>query len=170
VFDNSKAPVLVDYFLDPGYIYVTLRPAQISAVLGSCVAVCIHDRKRNISGMNHFQYPQVTDPSEATARYGNVATLALIRMMAKEGSKLKHMEAQIFGGANNAKMCPKNIGRENVMAARKVLARERVALVSEDVGGEKGRKIVFDTFRNQVAVVRVDNIRKGDWYPYQSDR
>ncbi len=167
---NQEALVPFDYFLEPGYIYVTARPTHISAVLGSCVAVCVYDRKNNVAGMNHFQYPVAPDKDHATARYGDVSTRALIRMMIEEGSKLRHLEAQIFGGGYNTGISNKNIGRENVMVARRVLAKERVKVVSEDIGGEKGRKVVFQTGANQIAVIKVDRIRKGDWYPYQGER
>ncbi len=63
-----------------------------------------------------------------------------------------------------------DVGRDNVRTARNVLARERLQIVSEDVGGRKGRKIVFDTEKNEVVIIKVDKIRARDWYPYESDR
>ncbi len=63
-----------------------------------------------------------------------------------------------------------DVGRDNIRTARKVLARERLQIVSEDVGGRKGRRIVFDTEKNEVVIIKVDKIRARDWYPYESDR
>jgi len=166
--NNTLQPL--DYFLQPGYILVTAKPTLISAVLGSCVAVCIYDRKRKLGGMNHFQLPATKDLEKATARYGNAATFALIRMMLQQGSKIKHLEAQLFGGAHNSEVSPENIGQKNIRAAKKILAKARVKLVSEDVGGQKGRKIVFNTGNNEVAVLKVDRLRKEDWYPYENPR
>ncbi len=163
-------PTPVDYFLEPGYIFVAAKPAMISGVLGSGVSVCIYDRKRKTGGMNHFKYPFIGEKRMSTAIYGNVSTLALIRMMIKDGSKRKHLEAQIFGGAHNLSLSKKNIGRENIMMAKRILARERIDLVSEDVGGEKGRKVVFNTSKNEVAVMKVERLRAGDWYPYEESR
>ncbi len=151
--------VQAKYFLEPGYLLVATRPTLMGTVLGSCVAVCIYDRKRKVGGMNHFQLPSTTEPDKATAYYGNVATLALIRMMFDGGSKTEHLEAQIFGGAYNPKLCSKDTGRNNVEAARKVLAKKQIRVVSEDVGGEKWRKIVFNTHTNEIAVMRVNKIR-----------
>ena len=138
-------------------------------MLGSCVAVCLWDQKRKVGGMNHFQFPSTAEQKEATAIFGNVATFALIRMMIKEGSKVKHLEAQIFGGANDPRLSLKNVGHENVRTARKILAQARIRIVSEDIGGEKGRKIVFNTATNEVAILRVEKLRKGDWFPYDSE-
>lgn len=168
--DDNRSVAASNYLLKPGYIYIADPRTVMSTVLGSSVSVCLFDRKRNVAGMNHFRLPFTKDPSKATADYGNVATLTLIRMMIRDGSELKHLEAQIFGGAFNAEISKKDIGRDNVVAARKVLVREKIRIVSEDIGGEKGRKIVFDPVKNETAVIKVDRLRKGDWYPYESDR
>ena len=170
MFDESNDLVPRSYFLEPGHIVVITQPAIISTVLGSCVAVCICDSRRMVGGMNHFQLPRARDPKKATARYGDAATLALIRMMIKEGSETRHLEAQVFGGACNREVCSKDVGRENVMVAKKVLAARQVRVVSEDVGGEKGRKLVFNTDTNEIAVVKVESLRRGDWYPYCDGR
>lgn len=170
MFERSGLPVAENYFLKPGYILVPEAPTIISTVLGSCVAVCLFDCARKIGGMNHFPLPSTANPKEATARYGNVATLTLIGMMLEGGSNIKNLEAQVFGGAFKRETCATNIGLENIKVARKILARKRIPIASEDVGGEKGRKIVFDTSLNEVAVIKVDKIRKGDWYPYLAQR
>ena len=167
---KTDSPVLANYFLRPGYIFLPSRAAAISAVLGSSVSVCIYDRKRKVGGMNHFKLPHTRERRSATPVYGNVSTLALIRMLLEDGSKRKHLEAQIFGGAYNFTVCPQNVGRENTKIARRILAREGISVVSEDVGGEKGRKVVFSTDSNEIAVLHVDRLRTSDWFPYEDER
>jgi chemotaxis protein CheD len=169
VINESNLPVELNYFLKPGYIFLPTKPALISTVLGSCVAVCLYDRKRKIGGMNHFQLPATSEKKTATACYGNIATRALVLMMIREGSKVKHLEAQIFGGAHDKMFSLKNIGHENIRAARRVLAQAHIKIVSEDVGGEKGRKIIFNTASNEVAILKVDKLRKEDWFPYNHE-
>lgn len=168
--ENGSSPASVTYFLEPGYIFVATRPTVISSVLGSAVSVCIYDRKRKLGGMNQFQLPEVRERDKATARYGNAATLALVRMMEENGCTVKSMEAQIIGGAFNRAVSGEDIGRTNVGVARRVLGRKGVRIVSEDVGGVKGRKVIFNTGVNEVAVMKVDRLRTGDWYPYEEDR
>lgn len=167
---TSSTPAVVNYFLKPGYIFLAKEPSIVSAVLGSCVSVCIYDQKRQIGGMNRFQLPCIYKKNEATAMYGNVATLALIRMMLSDGSKVKNLEAQVIGGAYNREFSMHNIGQENIITARKVLVRERICIASEDTGGEKGRKVIFNTHTSELAVFKVENLRKSDWYPYEEDR
>ena len=151
-------------------MYIAEKPTCISTVLGSSVSVCIFDRKKNYGGMNHFQLPFIGEKSKATALYGNVATVSLVRMMLENGSREKHLEAQIFGGAFNRMISKTDIGQENVRIAKKALLRFRIQLVSEDVGGMIGRKIVFNTETAELAVIRVEKLRKDDWYPYEGER
>lgn len=165
---NSLARI--NYFLEPGSIALAEHATVISTVLGSCIAVCLYDRKRKVGAMNHFQFPSVQKRHLATARYGNVATLALVRMMCKDGSKAVDLEAQIFGGAYNPQVSSTDIGRENLTVARRILSRLRIPILSEDVGGGKGRKLVFDTGTNEIAVLKVDKLRAKDWYPYEDNR
>ena len=166
----SNSPVPKNYFLKPGFIYVSTKPTMISTVVGSCIVVCVFDRKQKIGGMNHFQFPVIRSPKEATARFGNVAVSTLINLMINKGSVSEHLEAQILGGAHHPEISDKNIGCENIKIAKKVLTKKKIRIVSEDVGVEKGRKIVFDTNTNEIAVVKVDKVRQEDWYPYEIKR
>jgi chemotaxis protein CheD len=159
-----------NYFLEPGYIFLATEPTVISTVLGSSVAVCIYDRKRQTGGMNHFLFPEPDEGVEANAQYGNAATLELVRMMKAEGSQIKHLESQILGGGYNPHVSSIDIGRRNIMVARKVLVRLGIRVVSEDVGGTKGRKVVFHSNVNEIAILKVDRIRRSDWYPYKGHR
>ena len=168
--EESNSLIHTNYFLDAGYLFLATKSTVVSTVLGSSVSVCIYDRKRKVGGINNFQFPFTAEKNQATARYGNVATIALVRMMVNDGSKTKHMEAQILGGAHNRDVSPKNIGMENIMAARKILAKEKINIASEDVGGKKGRKIIFDTNTNEIAVIKVKKLRNKDWYPYENTR
>jgi len=78
----------------------------------------------------------------------------------------KHLRAQIFGGALSAPAECMKIAKENVQMARKILRSHRVSIVSEDTGGNMGRKIVYNTQKNEAVIYKVNNIRQGDWYPY----
>ncbi len=170
MFNASDVPSPANYFLKPGYIYLPARPTVVSTVLGSCVAVVLWDRKRRAGGINHFQFPSCRKTDKPTAKYGDASTDLLIRMMIQDGSKIKQLEAQIFGGACNRKVSSWDVGRENIRTARSVLAKHGVQVISEDVGGERGRKIIFDAVNNEMAVLKVERLRKGDWHPYEGDR
>jgi chemotaxis protein CheD len=170
LINEQNSLVKENYFLKPGFIFLTAKATDISAVLGSCVSVCIYDVKLKAGGMSHFQLPLISEQKKATAVYGNVSTLALINMMTNEGSELNHLEAQIIGGAFNPEISSKDIGKDNVGVAKRILTKKQIRIVSMDAGGKKGRKVVFNTVSGDVAVLKVDMLRKEDWYPYKSDR
>jgi len=167
---NASPPIVGEYLLKPGFIYLPRQPTAISAVLGSSVSICLYDKKLEIGGMNHFLFPSVLPPERPTARYGNVATTALIRMMLKNGATLKTMEAQVIGGAFLPETMSRDIGRSNLETARTMLKERKIRIISEDVGGELGRKIVFNTTNCEIAVLKVGRLRRSDWYPYDPER
>jgi chemotaxis protein CheD len=148
---EQNLPDLPRYFLRPGYIYVPAGPTLISAVLGSCVVVSLWDRKLEYGGMNHFLYPWINDPRRATARYGNIATKALFRLFAKTGSSPDNLEAQILGGATQAGngQAREDIAEENIRIARQIMEQKGIPVVSQDVGGTKGRKVVYNSQTNE---------------------
>jgi chemotaxis protein CheD len=155
-----------EYFLRPGYIFLSRDPTLIYTVLGSCISVCLWDRKNHFGGINHFLYPIITEPKKATANYGNVAIPALVRMMVSEGSEKSSLEAQIFGGGDLDYVKEPGIGSQNVIVARKVLNQQGIQIASEDVGGDRGRKLIYDSGTNEVVVLKIDRIRREDWYSY----
>ncbi len=153
------------YFLEPGYIYFSRNAATMRAVVGSSVAVCLWDTVLKYGGMNHFSHPSTRSRAEATARYGNVATVALVEMMKDVGCREEHLTAQIMGGGHPLGEAEASLGQQNVQVARTVLARKGVTIASEDVGGTVGRKIVFDVRTGELAVLKVRRIRESDWTP-----
>ena len=107
--------------------------------------------------------PSTSSKEEATARYGNVATLGLLNMMEKSGSRPHNLLAQILGGASPLTNRGNRIGAKNAEVARAVLQRKGIVVCSEDVGGHMGRKVVFDTVTGQVMVLKVFELRDHDW-------
>ena len=167
---TSEKPVTKDYFLKPGYLYLPDRPTTISAVLGSSVAVSLYDRALKIGGMNHFLFPYIETREKTTVQYGNVAVLTLIRMMTANGSNISNLEAQIFGGAFNSECSKRDIGKDNLKTARYILTGKKIKIASEDIGGELGRKIVFNTGTYEIVILKVGRLRESDWYPYSGNR
>lgn len=147
----------------PGHIFFTETPTIIHAVLGSAVATCLWDREHGWGGLNHFSQPVCPAGEPTTARYGNVAVHALVKIMVCRGSRRDDLVAQVFGGGQSDKHTPQYLGEENVRIARKILEQEGVRIVSEDVGGSLGRKVAFDTKTGHVAVLKVHRLRDSDW-------
>jgi len=168
---REKDIQLYQYFLKPGYIFLNSDPSIISAAIGSCVVVSMWDCSRKCGGAVNYSYPFIPDEKEATACYGNVALSCLTKMFLNERSNIRNIRAQIFGGASlrRSTECRK-IATENIRIARSVLRRFKIKIISEDVGGNMGRKLVYNTLSNEAVVYKTEELRRSDWYPYEDDR
>jgi len=152
----------LQHLLERGCIYIATGEGAVQTVLGSCVSVCLWDPEARCGGMNHFIYPQTMRKEQATPKYGNVATMALIKLMCEEGCSVKSLTAHIIGGGH-PDGATDSTGMRNVQVARKILTEKGITIMSEDVGGRVGRKVVFDLSTGQVAVLKVTRLRAEDW-------
>ncbi len=139
-------PAHKTHFLFPSTIFVSKEPYMVSTILGSCVAVCLHDRILNIGGINHYMLPLWNGDGLATPKFGNIAIQRLVDEMIKQGALRHNLIAKIFGGGDvlGAKV-NFNIGARNVEMAETMLQELHISIVSKNVLGNRGRKIVFDT-------------------------
>ena len=130
-------------FIHVGQIHVDKGPAAISTVLGSCVAVCLYDRRLAIGGMNHYLLPFWNGNGLQTPKFGNISIPKLIENMLEMGANINTMEAKIFGGAsmNIIKSECMMIGEKNILVAKEILDEYRINIMASDLGGRNGRKI-----------------------------
>ena len=140
-------------FLLPGEYRTTKIPAVLETLVGSCVCVCLYNTKTGHAAMNHFlqDHPPKNTHSDI-GQYGNTATLYIIKALMKSDPLPSHYSAQIFGGAAVIKTTSEefNIGKKNIDIARKTLAANRIRITREEVGGNRGRRVVFDTEKNAI--------------------
>jgi chemotaxis protein CheD len=144
----------------PGELAVVLDGSRLVSVVGAGVAVCLWAEGRQVAAMAHFLEPRTGDAERSFARYGNVAVPEVVRLVRDEDPH-GTIEAQIFGGAQEYQGDLR--GERNLDMAEMVLAKRRIEVSSRDVGGTKGRKVVFDGKTGQVAVMKVHKLRKEDW-------
>ncbi|MCA0432931.1 MAG: chemotaxis protein CheD [Proteobacteria bacterium] len=116
--------------------------ANITTLLGSCVATCIFDFEVQVGGMNHFLLPGDVADSNPNGRYGVHLMELLINGLMRSGARRNRLQAKIFGGARTVRGLS-DIGSRNIAFAREFLARESIPIVGESVGGQSGRRIEF---------------------------
>ncbi len=136
-------------YLYPGDVFVSDAPAELSAILGSCVAVCVWDERLRFGGMSHYLLPTSPLGRSPSLRFGGTAIPALLASLERLGSRREHQRAKLFGGAavnmpGTAKIDP-SLGVRNVELGRQMLVEAGIPLVAEDVGGTMGRKLCFRT-------------------------
>lgn len=119
---------------------------MISTLLGSCVAVCLHDAVAKVGGMNHFLLgePGADHQVRASemARYGVHAMELLINSMMAKGAVRTRLRAHLYGGANIISGLG-SIGSSNASFARRFMETEGIAIGHCDLGGVHARKIEY---------------------------
>lgn len=151
-----------NFYLQPGFIFVSQEPYFIHTVLGSCVSVCLWDSINRFGGMNHYIYSSCNN-GEPNGRYGDVSLPHLLKLMTDMGAKKINLRAHLIGGARNVQL-NSLVGDDNIVLAEKWLKKNRIQVVTKDVGGESGRKVVFHNQSGEIYVYRVEQVRNSDWY------
>ncbi len=142
--------------LNVGDIVVSSEPSILETVLGSCVSVCLWDVQLRIGGMNHFMLPQMIDGIKNPAYCGMESTDRLINTILEMGASINNIKAKIFGGGRVIKVYQRfDVGSENVMAAKKLLMKYGIPIISELTGDKHGTKIVFYSATGKVFVKRI---------------
>jgi chemotaxis protein CheD len=140
-------------YLQGGEIFASAEPAEVSTVLGSCVGVCLFAPAARVGGLNHFLLP--TGPDARSARFGDAAMRLLLEEVLARGARRHELRAKIFGGAavlgGEARAAP-TVGAQNVALAIQALGAAGIPTFDGDVGGTRGRKLVFHTDTGDVWV------------------
>lgn len=137
-----------EVYLHPGQIFVSREPHRVTTILGSCVSVCMWDDSTGVGGLNHFLLPHWAGEGHSSPRFGNVAMRMLVEGLLALGARRSRLRAKVFGGACVMEAFlarAQHLGAKNVEIAERILDEEAVEVVARDVGGERGRKLIFET-------------------------
>ncbi|MBI5814967.1 MAG: response regulator [Nitrospinae bacterium] len=138
-------------FVLPGEIALTKQPSVIATLLGSCVAVCLFNKKGRFGGMNHYMLPTGTDAS-MLGKYGDYSTEKLINSMLKADAEKRNLVAKVYGGGAVVGHLNSgfDIGIRNIETALNILAKHGIDIAERMTGGDSGRKIFFDNYTGDV--------------------
>ena len=139
---SGAVPESTDY-LYPGQLFTSSQPAAVMTILGSCVPVCLWAPESGVGGANHFLLPHGSAAGASALRYGSLAIPELIRRVLALGGKQDSLRAKLFGGACLTEEGAGRLSAQNVTVARSCLAEAKIPIVAEDVGGRRGRKLIF---------------------------
>jgi chemotaxis protein CheD len=122
--------------------------AIVSHGLGSCVAIVLYDAGARVAGLAHVLLPNDNYSRDRSrpAKFAESAVPHLVAEMRRAGAG-GPLTARLVGGASmfGALLSGSgvNMGERNVVAAREALARARIPVIAEDVGGDYGRSVVL---------------------------
>lgn len=130
------------------------NPTVVRTVLGSCLACVFHDRSSNAGAMFHAFLParQESGGWEAVSDYKFVDS-AIQRIVAKFrslGIHHQNLEVMLLGGANALRSGTVAVGARNAETAYAVLNRLGIRISGADVGGDRGRNVVYVTDTGEV--------------------
>ena len=151
-----------------GGIHASNVPQTIikTLALGSCVAVIAVAPRRRAVGMVHIVLPDSRiDKDKATAMPGYFADTgiqALLNEFKKYGISSNHeFVIKLVGGSSvmdeNRRF---DIGKRNVLAARKFLWKNHMAALSEDIGGSHSRTVWVEVDTGRVFI---ESPGRGRW-------
>jgi len=94
--------------------------------------------------------------NENKAKFVDSGIKLLIEKMLEKGASKEHIVAKIVGGSQmfsyNMELSILKIGERNILATKKVLKDEGIRIISEDIGGNYGRTIQFNSQDGSVLV------------------
>lgn len=117
--------------------------ATISTILGSCVACCLWDPVAGVGGMNHILLAANSNsPTDSNNMSGVNAMELLINDLLKLGAVRTRLLAKAFGGASMIAGLS-DIGATNCAFALEYLKSEGIECVSNSLGGDSARQVIF---------------------------
>lgn len=141
--DSTVIDGLKQVYVMAGDIGVSAEPCLFRTILGSCIAVCLHDLKRGWGGMNHIMHAGVSFHDPNDAKWSQPAIHALIQGMLGLGSRPGDLTAQVIGGGHVLETVTRRIGDTNASETLAELRRLGIRVHTTDIGGNSKRKVQF---------------------------
>lgn len=133
-----------------GSIDLTHAPHCLASVLGSCIGLAIWDPEQHLAGMAHILLPDSRGQTGGTlpGKYADHAVPTLVGSLVERGASRARLRAKVAGGARMFSRLAADgsgdVGALNAAAVKSALANARIIILAEDLGGNRGRKVLFD--------------------------
>lgn len=138
-----------------GNVYAA--PTVVRTVLGSCVSVTFYSPVNKIGAIFHALMP-VMPAKEKNGQAGNhfkyvdTSIFNMIRRFQELGVKKSQLEAKVFGGSQAFFVGDIKPGPTNIRVAFEILAEQSIKVIASDVGGDKGRNLLFVSNTGEVFI------------------
>ena len=138
-----------------GQIAAGRPPERMKAVLGSCIGLILYHPRLKTGVMAHIVLPDSAGRPGAPGKFADTAIPEMLRLLRELGAPAAGLSARFAGGANMfGSSGPLQIGDANVEAVLQALKSAGVRVVGQDVGGTKGRRVLFDCASGEMTVER----------------
>ena len=142
-------------FLHPGEMVLAVEPTVAVTVLGSCVSITLFHPKLRVGAICHAMLP---DGDKATpGKFVNQSVNYMIDQFAGLKVNPNELVAKLFGGADmfntiDTEWSNRGVGAQNIREAVKSLRAVGLEVITSDIGGHQGRKLVFYTHTGDVFI------------------
>jgi chemotaxis protein CheD len=151
-------------FLKPGEMVFSAEPTLVTTLLGSCVAVTMFSPRQRFGAICHALLPscrkeRLCSHGHAEAgKYVECAVRFMLDELKARGMVRSEIDVKLFGGSDMFETVDGrrlSVGSQNIQMALRMLEGESVRLITQDIGGARGRKIVFHTHTGDVFLKRL---------------
>jgi chemotaxis protein CheD len=119
-------------------------PQTLETLLGSCVGIAVWDRSTTLGGLAHVVLPESRGTASLPGKYADTAVRELRSRPIAMGANPGKLTAKIAGGATMfGPRTARDVGEKNHRAVLQELAKAKIPVVAEHIGGDKGRMIHF---------------------------
>lgn len=140
---------------------ICTAPDKITTIgLGSCIGVVLYDPTAKVAGLVHIMLPDSTKikNNQNKMKFADSGIAMLVEALEKNGISLAKLKAKIAGGAKMFNFSSStdlgSIGDKNIEAVHTILKQYGIRIVSEDVGLNYGRTIVFNPENSELTVIK----------------
>ena len=149
------------FYLKPGQAFFSVKPAIVTTVLGSCLSLTMYHSQRRIGAICHAALPcfalgrRYHRGTPGKLQYVDTSIEWMLDQFEQNGITPRGLEVKMFGGAEMFPASPGSktaitVGRDNIETALRILKAAGMDLKSWNVGGIKGRKLIFHTHTGEV--------------------
>ncbi len=177
----THTPNIPAVYLKPGHIFMSEKPAMISAVLGSSISTTMFSPEHRVGAVCHSILPEYgTDTASRnhipeSCIYVDYAIGTMIKKFKVYGIRPEEIEVRLFGGADlfvsedsrNREIC---IGKKNIEKALNIISITGLNMVAFNSGGHYGRKIHFYTHTGEVSLSHLETMGKLELFNTDQDR
>ena len=131
--------------------------------LGSCVGIALYDNQKKIAGLLHIMLPDSKQFKDIInpLKYADLGVETLFKEMLSFGCRKENITAKIAGGASMFNFTDKriisDIGKRNSEAVVNAIKKLSIPIIGEDVGGNKGRTMIFESEDGSVIIRSIGN-------------
>ena len=156
---NPNACAFQTIYLKPGEVRFTDKSERILTVLGSCVCITMHNPLKKISAISHAVMPTYSAVPKGNPQgpeifhYVDTSTEWMIDKFRQHSVNTEDIEIKLFGGSSmfpGGDRASLGVGSRNVDTALRLLECYGLHPKAWNVGGNSGRKLIFNTYTGNV--------------------